>query len=146
MANKPIAGNKIIMQLDLTTDGGVADWALVGCLTDTDIDSTRETIDASSKCGPATLAGQKTDTVNFTGYLDTEPDVNTVTLDELAAIYDAADSRHWRLLDEDGGAIYYREFNGTLTAWNESANQNEPVTFTAAMGLNGDIIRTLPVS
>lgn len=146
MPNKPITGNKIIMQLDLTTDGGTPDWALVGCLTDTDIDSTRETIDASSKCGPAQLAGQKTDTVNFTGFLDTDPEPDMVTLDDIAAIYDSADVRHWRLLDEDGGALFYREFNATLTAWNEDVSQNAPVTFTGAMGVTGDIIRTLPVS
>lgn len=145
MANTPYLGNKIIAQLDRSTTG-VADWALVGCLTDSDIDGSRETIDASSKCGPAQLAGQKTDTANFTGFMDADQSTPNVTLDELAAIYDAGESRHWRYLDDEGGSTYYREFNGPLTAFNESTNFNEAITFTGTVAITGDIIRTLPVS
>lgn len=145
MANTPFLGNKVIAQLDRSTTD-TPDWALLGCLTDSDIDGSRETIDASSKCGPAQLAGQKTDTANFTGFMNIDPLTDNVTLDELAAIYDAGESRHFRFIDDEGGSLYYREFNGAITAWNESSNFNEPLTFTGAIAITGDIIRILPVS
>lgn len=146
MASTKLVGDKIIAQLDLNTVGGAADWALIGCITDSDVDGTRETIDASSKCGPDQLPGQQTNTVNLTGFLNTTPGVDEVSLNELAAIYDSTILRHFRLMDDEGGDLYYREFFGYLTAWNESSNQNEPVTFTAAIAVSGNVIRVLPVS
>lgn len=145
MANTPIKGDIIQLELDVSlTD--TPEWRIVACITESDIDGTRETIDASSKCGPAQLAGQRTDTANFTGFYDTHPAGTNVSMNEIAAAFDSGDSRHWRLIDEDGGDLYYREFNGPITAYNESTNQNEPVTFTASVGINGDIIRTAPTS
>lgn len=145
MANKPIIGDKIIMQFDRATTGP-ADWALVGCVTDQDIDGSRDTIDASSKCGSAQLAGQKTDTANFTILMDTDPGVDSMTFDEVAGLYDTGDIYHFRYLDDEGGSIYYREFNASLTAWNESSNKGEPLTGTGTLSISGNIIRTLPVS
>jgi len=118
----------------------------VACITDSDIDGSRETIDASTKCGPDQLAGQKTDTANLTGFFITDPTVDQVSMNTLAAIYDAGEVRHWRFIDEDGGSIYYREFNASMTAYNESSNINEPVTFTATLGISGDVIRILPTT
>lgn len=145
MANKPILGDKIIMQYDRSVTA-TPDWALIGCVTDTGLNGSRETIDASSKCGPAQLAGQKTDTANFTVIMDTTPDVNTATFDEVAGLYDTGDIYHFRYLDDEGGAIYYREFNASLTEWDESANKGEALTGTGTLAITGDIIRTLPVS
>jgi predicted secreted protein len=145
MANTPIKGDVILLELD-TSNTDTPTWAVVGCITESDIDGTRETIDASSKCGPAQLAGQKTDTANFTGFYNTDPEAGEVSMNEIAAAYDDGEIHHWRLIDEDGGDLYYREFRGPITAYNESTNQNEPVTFTASVGINGDIIRTAPTT
>lgn len=146
MAKTPYLGNKIILEKDVSLTA-TPEWRLVACITESDIDGSRETIDASTKCAPAQLAGQKTDTANFTGFfqLGTDP-LTEISLNELAEAYDDGDSHHWRLIDEDGGSVYYREFYGPLTAYNESSNLNEPVTFTGTVAINGDIIRTLPVS
>lgn len=144
MANTPIKGDVIGLYLDISVTD-TPNWQLVGCITETDIDGTRETIDASSKCGPAQLAGQKTDTANFTGYFNTDPEAGEVSMQEIAAAYDAGDIRHWKVEHEDSD-ILYREFRGPVTAYNESYNQNEPVTFTASIGINGDVIRTAPTT
>lgn len=145
MPHTIIKGDIILLELD-TSLTETPEWKIVGCITESDIDGSRETIDASSKCGPAQLAGQKTDTANFTGFYNTTPEATEVSMNEIAAAYDSGDSRHWRLIDEDGGDIYYREFNGPVTSYNESTNQNEPVTFTASVGINGDIIRVAPTT
>lgn len=145
MPQTVIKGDVVLLELDVSlTD--TPDWKIVGCITESDIDGTRETIDASSKCGPAQLAGQRTDTANFTGFYNTTPEITEVSMNEIAAAYDDGNSRHWRLIDEDGGDVYYREFNGPITSYNESTNQNEPVTFTASVGINGDIIRVAPTT
>jgi len=145
MANTKYLGNKVNLELDISLTA-TPDWQVVACITQSDLDGTRETIDASTKCGPDQLAGQRTDTSNFTGFFIIDPTVDQVSMNTLAAIYDSGDVRHWRLIDEDGGATYYREFNGSMTAYNESSNINEPVTFTATLGISGDIIRTLPTT
>lgn len=145
MANTKYLGNKVNLELDISLTA-TPDWQVVACITQTDLDGSRETIDASTKCGPDQLAGQRTDTSNFTGFFIIDPTAEQVSMNTLAAIYDTGDVRHWRLIDEDGGLTYYREFNGSMTAYNESSNINEPVTFTATLGISGDIIRTLPTT
>lgn len=145
MANTKYLGNKINLYKDQSVTL-TPDWMLVACLTDSDIDSTRETIDAGSKCGPDQLAGTKTDTVNATGFFIIDTDADQISLNELAISYDSGDSGHWKFEDEDGGTTYYREFNGPILSFNESLNQNEPVTFTLSIGVKGDIIRTLPTT
>lgn len=145
MANTQYLGNKINAELDISVTP-TANWKLVACITDSDIDQTRETIDGSSKCGPNQLAGTATNTANLTGFFIIDPTNSQVSMNELAAVFDSADSRHWRFIDNEGGDIYYREFNGPMTAYNESTNADEPVTFTAAIAINGDIIRTLPTT
>lgn len=146
MANTTYLGNKIIFDLDVSlTD--TPEWETVACITQTDLDATRETIDTSSKCGPGQVAGAKTQTANFTGFFITDPvDGVQVSMNELAVVFDAGESRHWRLIDEDGGGVYYREFNGPLTSYKESSNLNEAITFVGAIAINGDVIRTLPVT
>ena len=146
MANTTYLGNKIVFDLDVSLTE-TPEWETVACMTQTDIDSTRETIDVSSKCGPGQVAGAKTQTSNFTGFFITDPEAGVqVSMNEIAAVFDAGESRHWRLIDEDGGAIYYREFNGPMTAYNESSNLNEAVTFTGTIAINGEITRALPVT
>lgn len=145
MANTEYLGNKINAELDISATD-TPDWKLVACITDSDIDQTRETIDGGSKCGPNQLAGTVTSTANLTGFFIIDPTSDQVSMNEMAAAFDSGESRHWRFIDNEGGLIYYREFNGPLTSYNESTNQNEPVTFTAAVAINGDIIRILPTT
>lgn len=145
MANTKLLGNKVNAYLDVAVTGA-PEWKLVACITESDIDQSRETIDTSSKCGPGQEAGNATNTANLTGFLIIDPEVNQVTMNDLAELFDSANSAHWKYEDEDGGNVYYREFNGPLTAFNEASNNNEAVTFTLSIAINGDIIRTLPVS
>lgn len=141
MANTPLEGKKVSLEYDVSLTA-TPDWKVVACITDTDLDSSRETIDVSSKCGPGTLAGQATNSVNFTGFFIIDEDTEQVSGQTLADINFNQDgvSKHWRLIDEDtGGALYYREFNGPLTAYNESSNNNEAVTFTGTISIIGNV-------
>jgi predicted secreted protein len=146
MSNSTYLGNKIIFDKDVSlTD--TPEWVTVACITQTDIDGSRETIDTSSKCGPGQVAGAKTQTANFTGFFITDPVEGVqVSMNEIAASFDSGDSGHWRYIDEDGGNIYYREFYGPITSYKESSNLNEAITFVGAVAINGDVIRILPVT
>jgi predicted secreted protein len=146
MGNTNYLGNKIIFDLDVSlTD--TPEWETVACITQTDIDATRETIDVSSKCGPGQIAGAKTQTANFTGFFIVDPVSGVqVSMNEIAAAFDAGEPRHWRFIDEDGGGTYYREWYGSLTSYKESTNLNEAITFVGAIAINGNVIRTLPIT
>lgn len=146
MANEKILGNKINVELDVSLTE-TPDWVIVACTTDTDLDMTIEEIDATSKCGPDTLAGETTETMNFTGFYIIDPEAGVqVSMPTIRSVAKAKESRHWRLIDEDGGDLYYREFNGVVTAYNESSNLNEAVTFTATISIKGDTIDVAPTT
>lgn len=147
MATANFLGDKIMLELDTSTTD-VPDWKLVACVTTSDLDGTRQTIDVASKCGPGTLPGNPTDTANFAGFMSTNIDPATqVSLNDIRSVYKNNTIAHWRFLDIDTtGAEFYREFYGGLTTWNESFNTNEAVTFTAAIAINGGTIDTAPTT
>jgi hypothetical protein len=141
---KKIKGDLVNAYLDTAVSGAPV-WKLVACITTSDIDGTRETIDANSKCGTDTLSGQKTETANFAGFFITDPTVDQVSMNTIAAAFDDGLQHHWKFATADE-TVYYREFDGSITAYNESSNINEAVTFTAAVSITGDIIRTAPTT
>jgi hypothetical protein len=154
MANERYLGKNTNLYLDESTTN-VPSWKLVACLTETGMDGSRDTIDAGSKCGSYQASGNKTDTASFTGFFEPSGDTDKISLNELAAIYDSGESRHWKISDDGTpysatsptgtpGFLYYREFNGSLTAYTESDNQDEAITFTGTIAISGDIIRTAP--
>lgn len=146
-ANEPINGTDIILQYDMNNGVGAPDWNLVACGTESGLDGTTETIDATSKCGSYQLAGTLTETYNFTGYMAKNPEPDVVSINELRAVFKAKTNAHWRALDQEtGGAQYYREFYGPITTFNETTNQNEAVGFNLSIAINGDTIDELPVS
>lgn len=146
MANTKITGNVINLELDVSlTD--TPDWEIVACLTESDLDMTIEEIDAESKCGQDTLAGTTSEAANFTAFFITDPEAGVqVSMPTVREIAKSKATRHWRFIDEDGGALYYREFDGVITAYNESTNLNEPVTFTATISVKGDTIDVAPTT
>lgn len=147
MANEPINGSDIVLQYDTTNGVGEADWNLVACGTESGIDGTRETIDATSKCGTFQLAGNKTENYNYTGFMARNVALDTVSINQMRDLFNAATIGHWRAIDlETGGTLYYREFFGPLTTFNETTNQNEAVGFNMVIAINGDVIDELPVT
>lgn len=147
MANDAVNGSDIILQYDINDGVGTPEWNLVACGTESGIDGTRETIDATSKCGSKQLPGTKTENYNFTGFMAKNPTADTVSINEMRAVFKAGTTGHWRALDQEtGGATYYREFSGPLTTFNETTNQNEAVGFNMVIAIDGDTIDELPVS
>lgn len=141
-----IKGDDIVLEVNTGTEVSPV-WNLVVCITEQDLDLQRETIDASSKCGNDQLSGQLTINANFTGFFDTAPTGGAVSMNELMGYILNDDSKQWRMLSsEDDGATYYRQFNGSLTAFNESANSNEPGTFTAGIAVQGTVITEAPTT
>lgn len=148
MANTHFDGKEVDLELDVSlTD--TPDWKLVACLTESDLDTSRETIDANTKCGNATLAGTATITANFTGFAIKDPDVTQVSMQTLADINfnGNGSNKHWRYIStEDAGATYYREFDGSLTSYNESTNNAEAVTFSGTLSVVGNVIIEAPTT
>jgi len=148
MANTHFDGKEVDLELDVSLTA-TPDWKLVACLTESDLDTSRETIDANTKCGNATLAGTATITANFTGFAIKDADVTQVSMQDLAVInfQGNGDVRHWRYINnEDAGSSYYREFNASLTSYNESTNNAEAATFSGTLSVVGDVIIEAPTT
>lgn len=139
-------GDEIVLELNTGTTISPV-WSLVVCITEQDLDLQAEEIDANSKCGTDTLVGQITTTANFTGFFDDEPDAGAVSMNELFEIIQAKELKEWRMLNSEGdGDKYYRGFTGRLSAFNESANTGEAVTFTATISVSGAVDTTAPTT
>jgi hypothetical protein len=140
-----VLGRDVNLYLD-TSLTATPNWEMVACITETNIDQSRTTIDASSKCGLNILAGQKNaGTSNFKGFYITDPTVTQVSMNTIAALYDDGLKHHWKL-STVSGSDYYREFNGYLTTYNESSNFQEAVNFTGAISISGDVILVKPTT
>lgn len=145
MANTKMKGDVVAVYLDTAAPGiTVPVWKMVACITTSDIDGSRDTIDVASKCGPGQLAGQQTDTSNFAGFFIKDPTVDQVSMNTIASAYDDGLVHHWKYADAD--EIYYREFLGSITAYNENTDNNTAITFTAAVAIEGGVTRTPPTT
>jgi len=147
MANTPFNGNEVAIEYDESlTD--VPEWLVIGCVTDTDLDTSRDTIDANSKCGDATLAGTATFTANFTMFWNKTPDVGQVSQVTMADLnYNGNGAvKHWRIIHIDDPSIVYREFRGSITSFNETFNNNDVVGATVAISIVGGVITIPPTT
>jgi len=138
----PLNGNLVNLYLDMSQTA-VPDWKMVACLTDYNFDGSGDVIDASSKCGQAKLAGENEDSSDFTGFFELQPSATQVSMNDLMAVYQSKESRHWKASTVDGVA-YYREFNGPLTSYSESAPYNGACEFNGTISHNGSIITVPP--
>lgn len=138
----PLNGNLVNLYVDESLTE-TPDWRMVACLTDLNFNGDGDTIDASSKCGQAQLAGQSNDSVDFEGFFELTPETSQVSYETLIEIYKAKVSRHWKIATADGVA-YYREFDGVLTPYNESLPYNDAASFTGTIAISGEIITVAP--
>lgn len=134
----PLNGNLVNLYVD-ESQTDVPDWRMVACLTDTSFNGNGDTIDASSKCGQAKLAGQSNDSVDFEGFFELTPTSAQVSYSALIEIYKAKTLRHWKISTADG-VDYYREFDGVLNPYTESLPYNDAASFTGTIDISGDII------
>lgn len=134
MAYTPdVKGNDIALFLNT----GGTDY-LVVCLTSLDLDMSASEIDASSKCGSATLAGTIDQTVTFEGKMVSNASGNIKDFDDMIAIMQGQAAQSWKIKDTVSSKVY-RAFNGVLTQYNESFPQDDVSTFGGTIRINGDI-------
>lgn len=147
MAYTPISGKNVNLYRDESATL-TPDWVLYGCLTELGTDGSRDTIDASSKCGSAQLGGSKTETVTFTGFASKEAEADGIIgMNGVAESFDTGDTYHWKIQsDDDGGSFIYREFNGSVTSYAETFNQDDAVGYNGTISVSGDIIRIAPTT
>lgn len=145
MGTTKYLGKNVALELDVSLTP-TPDWEVVVCMTTNDLDGTRETIDANSKCGTDQLAGDKTETANFEGFFVTDPTAGVqVTAGTLRDIFNSGEVRHWRYISADEETVY-REFNGSITAFTETFNNGEAVGFSGAISISGDVIDVAPTT
>lgn len=142
---KKYLGKNVAMELDVS-ETDTPDWEVVVCMTNNGLSGSRDTIDADSKCGSDQLPGDKTDTAEFEGFFISDPQAGLqVTMNTMALLYDNGEVRHWRFISLDGTTIY-REFNGSISDYNETFNNGEAVGYNGTIAVSGDIIRTAPTT
>jgi hypothetical protein len=141
MAEKPISGNDIVLQID--PSGGTGYYLLV-CLTSNSLTRTTTVIDAASKCGPYKLAGVQNIQVPFTFYdiINTiNGEISEKALHPLWANKTVVGWKYGKATPVAGDVSYVGTgFIGTL---NTTAAQNAVVTTSSDIEVQGAITQVI---
>ncbi len=138
MANpRGVIGGDYVLAIDPLAG---ENYQLIVCLTSNGLERTSNEIDASSKCGPATIPGAQTIKVPFEFQDVIIYNAGEVSEADLHPLWQAKTLITWkfgRLVPEPDDITYYGE--GYITQLNTTAPNNGIVTTTGSIAVNGDI-------
>lgn len=147
MARK-IAGNDVFLFIDVTTSttsgATPSNWDTVVCLTNKSLKRVTQVIDAASQCGPDTLAGNQTITVDFEGQQLLDPATNELSGAYLHDVWADKRTFHWKLskvATTSDDVVYTGQ--GFLSNLDDSYGDNNPSTFNGSIAVKGSISRVV---
>ena len=143
MANTPLNSALIFVYVTIYTGtGGVK--KLAACLLDSNLDLSKNEIDASSKCGPYFLAGNDDQTFTMTLQALSVSDAGTATTANMWDSFQVEETVSFQLADDDvSPTIYDVHFSGTITGWAEDLPQEGAVSVQMTVKVNGSITRNI---
>jgi hypothetical protein len=143
MANTPLNSALIFVYVtSYTGTGGVK--KLAACLLDSNLDLSKNEVDASSKCGPYFLAGNDDQTFTMTLQALSVSDAGTATTANMWDSFQAEESVSFQLADDDvSPTVYDVRFSGTITGWAEDLPQEGAVSVQVTVKVNGTITRNI---
>lgn len=110
-------------------------WKLAACVTTNGLDKASDEIDGGSKCGPLTVPGTATWTASVGGFFELDPLTTQVSGETMFGWGKDESERQWRMRNADNS--YYRVFLARIGNYNEQADYNTLVNFTADLLING---------
>ena len=137
MANAADKINSNDVILSISTDLESEDFKDVVCGQDIDIDWSKDITTLKTKCGTVKAAGEPSVTITGTGVANTNPGGSEISADEIAAIMQGSSDVLVRVQDENTPANYFRQGQGTMTAYSESAPLDGALTFDFTIEVSG---------
>lgn len=144
--SRKIAGNDVFLFIDVTTSttsgATPSNWDTVVCLTSKSLKRVTQVIDAASQCGPDTLAGNQTITVDFEGQQLLDPETDQLSGAYLHDVWADKRTFHWKLSTATPAAddVVYTG-KGFLSDLSDNYGDNSPSTFTGSIAVKGTISR-----
>lgn len=135
-ANK-ISSNDVL--LAISTNLETPAYKDVVCGQDIDIDWSKDITTLKTKCGTVKAAGEPSVTITGTGVANTTPGGSEISADDIAGIMQGNSDVLVRVQDETTPANYYRQGQGTMTAYSESAPLDGAITFDFTIEVSGSL-------
>jgi TP901-1 family phage major tail protein len=135
MAERKLAGKDMLFFID---PAGGTSYSTVVCLTSQTYDRTKNTIDATTKCGPDTLNGTATRTISLEGVVLYGPDAGKVSEYALDNYWEDDTLVGWKLAEvsPEAGSIIYQG-TGRLSDLSTTYGQDGAATFSATLQVSG---------
>lgn len=144
MAN---VANKIdgkLVNLQISTDLVTPVWKTVVCGQDVGIDGSKDVNTVRTKCGVLKSSGDTSWTLTGSGVANHTPEATELSADELVAIMQGDTDILARLTHATDDELYYRQGQGIMTAYSESAGEGDPISFDFTIEISGDLIIVAP--
>jgi len=141
MARRELRSNDVL--LFIGTDG--VTYPVVVCLTSNSITRTTAEITTSSKCGPSTAPGAKTNSVSFEGNIVVDPDSGETSIVDLIGYYIDDTTIYFKMGEIEPSIGSFTYFgSGFISALSETYAVYAAATFSDIISLAGLVtIRTV---
>jgi hypothetical protein len=143
MAERKLTGGDVLFSIDIA--GGTS-YDLVICLTSQSYSRTTDEIDAATKCGPDTQPGKQKQSISFDGQIMLSPNANRMSMSDLHDAWEDKTEFTWKygVASPTTGDITYTG-TGFLSKLDETADIDNPSTFSATVGILGSVTKTVTV-
>lgn len=141
MAEHKLSGTSVLLYIDPL--GGVA-YDTVVCLTSQSWNGTTNVIDATSKCGPDSLPGTQTNTVDFEGQHLYDPAAGKLSGVSLFDLWQAKTTVGWKIapaIPVTGDEVL--SGTGFISELAKTYGQSDPSTFTGTLAIYGATTQTV---
>lgn len=139
MAERKLTGKDNLFFIDFA---GGTDYSTIICLTNQSYSRTTDEIDAATKCGPDTQPGKQKQTISIDGQVMLSPAAGKASMSAMHDAWDAVTQFTWKYgpaTGTDGDIIY--SGTGFFSKLDESADIDNPATFSATIGILGDVTK-----
>ncbi len=130
-----INSNDVLIAISTNLD--TPDYKDIVCGQDIDISWSKDVTTVKTKCGTAKTAGEPSVTITGTGMANTDPESDEMSANDLATIMQGTTDVLVRIQDDTTPANYYRQGQGLMTGYNESAPLDGAVTFDFTIEVSG---------
>lgn len=141
--NNKIPGN--LVAVEISTDLVTPDWKEVVCGQDASLDGSKDVTTTKTKCGTIKTASDPSWSFSGTGILNHTPGAGELSGDDLIAILQGDTDVLVRLTYATDDTLYYRQGQGVMTAYSETSNTDDPVSYDFTIEVSGDLV-TVPES
>ena len=140
MAERKLTGKDNLFFIDFA---GGTDYDTIVCLTAQSYSRTTDEIDAATKCGPDTQPGKQKQTISIEGQIMLSPVAGKASMSAMHDAWAAITNFTWKYgpaIGTDGDIVY--SGTGFFSKLDENADNDNPSTFSATVGILGDVVKT----